>query len=280
MRRRGCFGKIMRISLSSLNMNNEPFISIIVPVFNAQEFLRETLKSIRAQTYQNWEALIIDDRSTDLSVAIIKSFVKIDCRFKLLFTAVNSGGPATPRNIGIEHARGKYIAFLDADDIWLHKKLTRQIMQLENNPALKLTCSKLTLIDEHGVEFTGRSVYYKALLKRLIRIPQLLFFNNYIATSTVLLTKSEIGDLRFEEHTDFIAVEDWGFWMRFVKQHHYKGIGYCESALVQYRVLEQSISHDNPIKFRAANLALLKYFKISGYITWPQYWLGRLGRLF
>lgn len=99
-----------------------PMVSVITPVYNAARWLPETLASVRAQTLQDWEHLLVDDGSSDDSVAIIEALAEDDSRVRLLRTPVNSG-PAAARNIAIGAACGRYLAFLDADDIWLPEKL-------------------------------------------------------------------------------------------------------------------------------------------------------------
>jgi teichuronic acid biosynthesis glycosyltransferase TuaG len=99
-------------------------VSIIVPVYNAENFLNRTVDSILAQTYENWELLLADDCSTDQSRDIMSSYT--DERIHCFYCEKNSG-PAGARNLALHHATGQYIAFLDADDFWLPQKLEKQI---------------------------------------------------------------------------------------------------------------------------------------------------------
>src|SRR5580700_5420680 len=99
-----------------------PLVSIITPVYNAARWLRETLDCVRAQTLTDWEHMLVDDGSTDDSVAVIEAAVREDKRFRLIRTPQNAG-PSNARNLALEAARGRYIALLDADDLWLEKKL-------------------------------------------------------------------------------------------------------------------------------------------------------------
>ena len=107
-------------------MTNDKLVSIIIPVYNASRFLEETINSIQEQTYSNWEAIFIDDCSSDNSYNLIKKYQKEDKRIKLIKNKTNSGA-AVSRNNGINHAEGDYICFLDADDKWHPKKLEKQI---------------------------------------------------------------------------------------------------------------------------------------------------------
>ena len=117
-------------------MYNEGKVSIIVPVYNAENFLSRTVDSILAQTYENWELLLADDCSTDQSRDIMKSYT--DERIHCFYCEKNSG-PAGARNLALRHASGQYVAFLDADDFWLPQKLEKQIsfMKKGNYPFSK-----------------------------------------------------------------------------------------------------------------------------------------------
>ena len=108
-------------------MNNTPFVTIIIPNFNTDKYLAETIESVIIQDYTNWELLIVDDHSTDNSISIIKSYTEKYPKIHFLQTKVNSGGPATPRNVGIDAAKGEYIAFLDSDDTWFPNRLSFHI---------------------------------------------------------------------------------------------------------------------------------------------------------
>jgi len=101
-----------------------PQVSIITPVYNAASWLPATIASVRAQTLADWEQLLVDDGSTDDSIAIIQSAAAQDPRHRLLRTPMNSG-PSAARNLALDSAQGRFIAFLDADDLWLPEKLAQ-----------------------------------------------------------------------------------------------------------------------------------------------------------
>src|ERR1700735_2324703 len=103
-----------------------PLVSIVTPVYKAGPWLKETLASVRAQTLTDWEQILVDDGSSDNSVAIAEAAAKQDARFTLIRTPQNMG-PSSARNLAIEAARGRFIAFLDADDLWLPEKLARSV---------------------------------------------------------------------------------------------------------------------------------------------------------
>ena len=102
-------------------------VSIIMPCHNGAPFIADAIRSVQSQTFADWELLVIDDCSSDDSADIVKALAEKDGRIRLLRTERSTGLPATPRNVGIRAARGRYIAFLDCDDEWLPTKLARQV---------------------------------------------------------------------------------------------------------------------------------------------------------
>ena len=138
-------------------MLSNSLVSVITPCYNAESFIAETIESVINQTYTNWEMLICDDCSTDNSAKIIKAFCQRDVRIKYLKTQKASGSPALPRNIAINCARGRYLAFLDSDDIWLPLKLEEQL-RLIREKECPLVYSNYEKMDELG-ERSDRVVY-------------------------------------------------------------------------------------------------------------------------
>ena len=103
-----------------------PRVSIITPVYNAAQWLPETLAAVRTQTLGDWEQVLVDDGSSDDSVAIVEAAARDDARFRLIH-APRNGGPSAARNLALDAAKGRFIAFLDADDLWLPEKLARSV---------------------------------------------------------------------------------------------------------------------------------------------------------
>lgn len=132
-----------------MNMKRKPLVSVIMPSYNAQDYISEAIKSILAQTYEKFELIIINDASTDRTLQIIKRFK--DRRIKVITLTKNlNGGGDSCANIGIEKARGKYIARMDADDIALPTRLERQVEFLEENKSVFLVGSQAQVIDKNG----------------------------------------------------------------------------------------------------------------------------------
>jgi len=161
---------------TKIREENNNLISIIVPVYNAERFIRDTIKTVQNQTYKNWELILINDCSTDNSANIIKEY--LSDKIKLIELQENSGA-AICRNTGIDNARGRYIAFLDSDDLWVENKLEKQEKFMkEKNCAFSFTGYEFA--NEYGTP-NGIKVYvpgklnYKQALK-----------NTTIWTSTVM----------------------------------------------------------------------------------------------
>lgn len=165
-------------------MKKQPLVSIVVPVYNAEGFLSDMIDSVRSQTYDNWELLLVNDCSTDGSDTLIKSYRKDDERIKLIRMKQNSGA-ALSRNAGTKEAKGRYLAFLDADDTWVKSKLEEQVaFMLEHGHAFTFTGYEFA--DEYG-KSTGKrvsvppSITYEQALK-----------NHIIWTSTVMIDLGQV----------------------------------------------------------------------------------------
>lgn len=194
-----------------------PLISIIVPVYNTEKYVGETIDSVIAQTYTNWELNLIDDGSTDSSKQIIESFVEKDSRIK--YYHKENGGQASARNLGIKKSTGEYVAFLDSDDIWLSNKLENQINDIiEYNPEFLYGLGYYYFPERdknHQLEeyewVTGAqtgSDFFK-----------LLYYSCAVNTNTVILKKhifEKVG--YFDENETIRGTEDWDLWMRIALQ--------------------------------------------------------------
>src|SRR5690606_34933711 len=108
---------------SAIN-SRSPLVTIITPAYNAAAHIASTVQSVRNQTHQDWEMIVVDDASVDSTREVVSELSTKDSRIRLISLPRNHGAPATPRNIGIQQARGKWVAFIDADDIWHPQKLT------------------------------------------------------------------------------------------------------------------------------------------------------------
>ena len=189
-------------------------ISVVIPVFNAQEYIENTVDSVINQEYKNWELIIIDDCSTDDSLSIVETKYKSNKKIEIIKLERNSGGPAKPRNIGIKNSNGDFIAFLDQDDIWDNDKL---------RICCNSICDNVDFIyhDMRVVAENDYSVKQKILSSRQLEQPvliDLLINDNAILNSSVMVRRSllvKIGDIN--ESKKIIASEDYNTWLRIAK---------------------------------------------------------------
>lgn len=215
--------------------NDKPLVSVITPSYNSLFFILETIKSVQAQSYSNWEMLIVDDHSQDCSVQEIRAFTKNDERIKLI-TLSQNGGAAKARNIALKEAQGDYIAFLDSDDLWFPNKLQAQVafMQKRN---LAFSFTSYTLISEEGnplgIEVNvPKTVDYKDLMG-----------NTIIGCLTVMLDRNQIKHIQMP----IIQPEDTALWLILLKQG-FQAHG-LPKVLSKYRIVSNSTSR---FKVRAA----------------------------
>ena len=186
-----------------MSTRSYPLVSIITPVYNIQDYLESTIKSVVDQTYQNWEFILIDDKSGDSSGNIIRDWEIKDKRIKGVFLNENVGA-GIARNKGIENSCGEFIAFLDSDDIWCSNKLNIQVKFLLENQEIDFIYSWYTLIDLYGNTtssyITPRKISYN-----------LLKYNNYILTSSVMYRKNRLNKIYFP---DMRKRQDWVFFLQ------------------------------------------------------------------
>jgi glycosyltransferase involved in cell wall biosynthesis len=204
-------------------------VSIITSNYNCSNYISQAIESVRAQTFSDWEMLIIDDCSTDDSIKVISPYLVRDKRIKLLKTPLCSGSPAEPRNLGIRNARGKYIAFLDSDDIWLPKKLENQLKCFDTEK-IALVFSNYEKISAEGLRnkrviLAPPSVNYKNLLK-----------SNCIGCLTAIYDVSKAGETVFQHFHH----EDYAFWLTILRKGYIaRNTGAVEAL---YRVRTGSVS--------------------------------------
>lgn len=216
----------------------DPLVSIITPTFNSERFIAQTIQSVEAQTYSNWELIIVDDASSDNTLQIINSFQERESRIKIYQLTINSGA-GVARNKGIEMAQGDFIAFLDADDLWKAEKLSEQLQFMQERKAL-VSYSSYDLIDENG----------NSLNKKVKALPEIkinkLLKSNYIGNLTGVYNAKKLGKV----YMPIIRKrQDWGLWIKCIeKAESAHGL---DKVLASYRVRKGSIS--------ATKLNLLKY---------------------
>jgi teichuronic acid biosynthesis glycosyltransferase TuaG len=208
---------------------DEKLVSIIMPAYNCEKYIRDSINSVLNQTYQYWELIIIDDGSVDQTVNIVKNLTENEDRVHLYENHHNQGVSAT-RNKGIFLAKGEWIAFLDSDDIWDISKLQKQMNYLSPTTAEFLFTGS-SYINEEGVSYKGvfevpELVDYKKLRK-----------HNVISCSSVLLKKHFFNNIKMEKDD---MHEDYAVWLKILKT------GICaygiNEPLLVYRISRNSKS--------------------------------------
>jgi glycosyltransferase involved in cell wall biosynthesis len=186
-------------------MKNNDLVSIVMPNYNCAKFIKETIQSVIEQTYSNWEILFVDDCSTDKSIAIAESFD--DERIKIFKNEKNSGA-AVSRNKALREARGKWIAFLDSDDIWEKDKLEKQISFMRENN-YSFSYAKYKEISETGEE-----------LKRIVSGPKKIgkrkqFAYCWQGCLTVMYDREVVGPIQI---ADIKKNNDYAIWLKVCKK--------------------------------------------------------------
>src|SRR5690625_1884905 len=227
--------------------SNKPLVSVITPAYNAEKFIGETMESVLNQTYPHWEMIIVDDQSTDHTVSIVEAYQEKDNRIKLIKLKENSGS-AVARNTAMDHATGKYLAFLDSDDLWTPKKLERQVAFMEEND-FAFTFTKYVRMREDGTETKAvtkapKRVGYTQLMKHCV-----------IGCLTVMLDKEKIGN---ERMVNIRTRQDYAFWLTLTRKG-FDAYGLPE-VLAKYRLVEDSISSN---KLKAAKQNWYVYHHIE-----------------
>ena len=221
-------------------------------MFNSEAFIAETIESIIEQSYTNWELLLIDDRSTDKTVELVKTFMTKCPNIKLLVNETNSGA-AISRNKGIMEAKGEYLAFLDADDLWKPNKLEKQLafMQAEN---CEVCYASYEQMDEEG----------KPLNKLIKALPVLSYDkylkSNYIGNLTGMYNAKALGKIT---SPNLRKRQDWLLWLAAIEKSGKPAKG-IEESLAYYRVRKNSMSAN---KFNLLKYNYAVYRKGLGFST-------------
>ena len=231
-------------------MDKNPKVSVVIPTYNSAQFIVETLESVFAQTYKDYEVIVVDDGSTDNTKEVLKPYMS-----RIRYIYKENGGPASARNEGIKNARGEYIAFLDSDDLWLPEKLEKQVEYFEQYPDVVLVSTdRIRLVGNRLIR--GR--------KKCKRVSNDAFINlwwcNSIVNSSVMVRRfcfDKVGV--FDESEEIISAEDLEMWLRIAREHK---VGYIDQALTIYRVHKDGISRSNVNRvYKATRVVITKYMK-------------------
>lgn len=209
---------------------NSDLVSIIMPAYNCEKFIGDAINSVINQMYRQWELIIVDDFSTDNTLEIINEYIKMEDRIKLYSLNKNSGA-ALARNKAIKMAKGKYIAFLDSDDLWYSNKLESQLLFMKQNN-IDFSCTSYSKIDEKS-----------NLLGKIVGVKQVSNYNDLLkkcpGNSTVIYNNDKLGKFFIK---DIKKRNDYLMWLQVIKKSDYL-YGLSET-LSSHRIREGSLSEN------------------------------------
>lgn len=238
---------------------NDRSVSVIVPVYNVQEYIAETIDCVRNQTYDDWELLLVNDCSTDSTVKVIEEYLQHnpDERIRLIQQQEN-GGAAKARNTGLARARGRYIAYLDSDDLWEREKLSHQLAFMEEKGAA-FSFTGYEFADE-----TGRG------LGKVVRVPAVMNYKQALKNTTIFTTTVMFDTARIPRELlemPQVKSEDTALWWK-VLRNGYPAYGLDEN-LVKYRRVGKSLSSN---KLEAVRRIWNLYRKVEGLGVLQSMW--------
>ena len=229
-----------------------PRVSVIIPTYNSATFLPETIESVLAQTYEDYEIIVVDDGSTDSTKEVLDPYSD-----KIKYIYQQNHGAGSARNTGIKHSQGEYIAFLDADDIWLPEKLHIQANYLDNNPEIAMVYSQSLRIS-----VGGKSLSKKSRDRNLPsgEVFNKLFLRNFILTCTAVMVRKRVLNTIGLFNESLITSEDWDLWLRIAREFKVSGIG---KYLCKRRQLSESLSRNREIVYKSRRLVIEQHYKSS-----------------
>lgn len=221
-----------------------PKVSVIIPTYNRSRYICEAIDSVLAQTYKDFEIIIVDDGSTDNTKGILSKY-----NSKIRYFYKTNGGVASARNFGINKATGEYIAFIDSDDLWLETKLKKQVDYMGKNNTDLVYCNMCIM--ENGI------INYKKIkpTKPAFSFFDLLLDGGNLTTSTILLKKTCFDRLGLFNES-FKVASDYEMWLRFSLVYNF---GFINLTLATYRQHSDNLSIDlNGVKFKQTGIRIYK----------------------
>lgn len=245
-------------------------VSVVIPAFNSAAYIRETINSVLNQSFKDLEVVVVDDGSKDNTGELLK-----DYHSKVRYILKENGGPASARNLGIKEAKGEFIAFLDADDLWMSDKLEKQLERFDGED-IGLVFSSVQKMDKdnHDLpDYVNRERFEGHIFEKL-------FNKNFVPTSTVLVRKSCFEEFGvFDEDPELISVEDYDMWLRIASKYK---LAHVDEKLVRYRVHENNISK-NLARSYFGEIKVLEANKKRFAQKYPQIenaWVPRLAKVY
>lgn len=252
-----------------------PKVTVIIPAYNAEKFIEQTIDSVLAQTFRDFEIIVINDGSNDKTAEIVNSY-----GFSVRCIQTTNGGVSRARNLGINNALGEYIAFLDSDDLWEPTKLEKQVALLDENPHIGLCFTALERVDQN-LKLIGKTEAhnYPDFCEAL-----LLYSCVVTGSCSSVMLRTKIARQAGGFDTRFTNYEDWEYWLQLSLITEFAPIS---EYLVKYRTVAGSASFSNPAviernlkgvlnKFFAAPQLPEKYYKLRNK-SYSNNWLTLSG---
>lgn len=206
-------------------------VTIVTPSWNSGKYIKETIVSVQAQTYQNWEMIIVDDCSTDNTVDIVKEISEKDPRVRILVQDIN-GGAAKARNRSMQAGTGRFVAYLDADDIWKPEKLEKQVFFMKSKNC-GFTCTSYEVIDDNGKP-------KKKYIHMLPKVDYKEFLTNNLLQTVGIMVDTQKIDKKYLIMPDIRRRQDAATWLQILRAgHECYGL---DEILAEYRRTENSLS--------------------------------------
>jgi teichuronic acid biosynthesis glycosyltransferase TuaG len=240
-----------------------PRVTAVIPAYNAARYLSETLDSLLAQQGVDLEVIVVDDRSTDNTRDLVNAYARRDTRVRYACTPANCGGPAAPRNLGIEMARGEWIALCDADDLWHPRKLQVQLACAESTGADLVCGAKQDFDDGTRAPLLDGPLGNVAATQRLSL--WLMVMTNRVPTSSVLCRRELLRKAGgFVTDRRLVAVEDYDMWIRLLSDFRAHAVR-IETPLIAYRRLPGSLSASKVMMARKVHRVMKRLFERQGW---------------
>lgn len=237
---------------------NTTLVSVILPAWNAERHINACISSVLSQTHSALELIVINDGSSDTTAEILAKISGEDPRVKVIHLETNSGGPARPRNAGLDNALGEYFAFIDSDDVWHPEKLARQLAAVAKH--------QLNFVSTLHLRFTNDRALGTTTLRQHDSVDanslQRMLKKNIVVTSSALVKASLIDKARFNETKQFFAVEDYFLWLTLHQKANIAS-GILQNKLVFYRLRPDSISASKLVMAKKI-FTLLTHYEHNG----------------
>jgi alpha-1,3-rhamnosyltransferase len=240
---------------------SKPLVTVIIPAYNHESYIEDCLKSVVCQTYQHLQIIVLNDGSQDNTGGVIEKFIGLQNR-QIEYITKNNEGLCKTLNMGIERAKGKYIAFIASDDMWLPNRIEEQVIFLEQNSSIGLVFADAYFMRYYEPTTLKYSDYKTRINQHFLNsiqntnIYEALLVENIILALTVLIRKECFEKVGLFDVS--LKYEDYDMWLR-VSRHY--PIAYIDKPLAYYRTHDSNISNNMKIMLTGALQAIFKQYK-------------------